>query len=72
MTLLFTGKSSKGGEEPTELLKPLAFEYLEELYRRKMIDLIEADGKDGKPVLLAVISNAKISNGKIVEIADEK
>lgn len=66
MTLSFTGKSSRNGDEPTELLIPLAFEYLAELNRRGMIELLATVGKDGQPVLLAVIPSAKVEDGKIV------
>lgn len=57
-----------GNNEPVELLKPLAFEYLAELSRNGLAELIESIGVDGRPVLIAVIPNAKIVDGKIVEI----
>jgi len=68
MTIGFTRQSMSNGEEPTELLKPLAFEYLSELNRMGLIEFIETVGTDGYPVLLAVIPHAKIEDGKIVDV----
>jgi len=70
MTIGFTGASSMNGAEPTELLKPLAYEYLAELNRMGLIEFIETVGTDGIPVLLAVIPHAKVLDGKIVETND--
>lgn len=68
MTLHFINSPLRNGDEPTELLKPLAFEYLAELNRRGMIQLLETVGKQGEPVLLAVIPNAKVEGNKIVDV----
>lgn len=68
MTMGFTDESSKNGAEPTELLKALAFEYLVELSRAGVIEFLETVGTDGNPVLLAVIPNVRLEDGRIVEI----
>jgi len=67
MTIGFTGASSMNGAEPTELLKPLAWEYLAELNRMGLVEFIESVGTDGYPVLIAVIPHAKVLDGKIVD-----
>lgn len=56
------------GDEPTGLLLPLAFEYLAELNRRGTIQLLETVGKQGEPVLLAIIPNAKVDGDRIVDV----
>jgi len=66
MTIHFTGMHLTSGEEPPELLKQLAFEYLAELSRLGMIQLLETVGKKGEPVILAIIPNAKVEAGVIV------
>ena len=68
MTLQFTNPSSASGGEPTDLLIPLAFEYLTELARLKLVELMEVPSKDGAPLLLAVIPNAKVEDNKIVRV----
>lgn len=67
MTIKFTGLPSKNGEEPTELLKPLTFEYLAAMNRLKLIELLETVGTNGHYVLLVVIPNAKVDGDRIVE-----
>lgn len=67
MSSLGTGTLLKNGEEPTELLRQLAFEYLAALNRSGQCEFLEADGKDGVTVLLAVIPNACIEGPKIVD-----
>ena len=70
MTIGFTGASSMNGVEPTELLKPLAYEYLAELNRMGMVEFIESVGTDGFPVLIAVIPHVKLVEGKITEVTE--
>lgn len=72
MTISFTSKPSTSGEEPIELLRQLAFEYLMELERRKGIELIEITGIDGVPCMLAVIPHAKMLAGKIKTVGKEE
>jgi hypothetical protein len=67
MTMHFPS-SLLDGQEPSELLLPLAFEYLAELNRRGMIQLLETVGSEGQPVLLAIIPNAKVEGDKIVDV----
>jgi hypothetical protein len=68
MTMHFISQSLMNGDEPTELLRPLAYEYLAELNRRGMIQLLETIGSEGQPVLLAIIPNAKVEGDKIVDV----
>lgn len=70
MTIGFIDKSLSSGAEPTELLKPLAFEYLAELNRMGLAEFIESVGMDGFPVLIVIIPHAKVMDGKIVEITE--
>lgn len=72
MTISFTDKPSMSGEEPIELLRQLAFEYLMELERRRGIELLEITGIGGVPCLLAVIPNAKVLAGKITTVGKEE
>ena len=65
-----TSAPLKNGEEPIELLMALASEYLAALANRGMVEFLECVGKDG-PVLLAVIANAKVVDGKIVIVGNE-
>ena len=65
-----TSAPLKSGEEPIELLMALASEYLAALASRGMVEFLECVGKDG-PVLLAVIANAKVVDGKIVIVGKE-
>lgn len=67
MTIKFTDLPSKNGEEPTELLKPLTFEYLAAMNRLGLIQLLETVGSEGQHVLLAVIPNAMVDGDRIVE-----
>lgn len=71
MTFEFTKMPSMNGDEPTELLKPLAFEYLAEMNRRGLIQLLETVGSEGQYVLLAIIPNAKVDENKIVETMEK-
>lgn len=66
MTLIFTNPSTASGGEPIDLLIPLAFEYLSELARLKLVELTEVPDKNGTPLLLVVIPNAKVEDNKIV------
>ena len=68
MTLHFTNPSTASGGEPTDLLIPLAFEYLSELARLKLVELTEVPAKNGTPLLLVVIPNAKVEDNKIVRV----
>ena len=70
MSLEFTNKSLTNGGEDTELLRLLAWEYLEELNRMGLIEFIESVGKDNFPVLIAVIPHAQIVDGKITEVTE--
>lgn len=72
MSITFTEKPLTGGEEPTELLRQLAYEYLAELNRRGIAQLLELSGTDGSPILLVVIPNAKVVEDKIVDVPTEK
>ena len=67
-TLSFTNKSLTSGGEPTELLRELALEYLAELARMKLAELMESSSKDGSPILIVVIPHAKVQDGKIVYV----
>ena len=64
----FINQSTASGGEPIDLLIPLAFEYLSELARLKLVELKEIANKDGKPLLLVVIPNAKVEDNKIVHV----
>lgn len=68
MTIGFTEPSLSNGGEDIDLLRLLGFEYLEELNRVGLAELIEVVGKDGQPALIAIIPHAKISEGKIVQV----
>lgn len=68
MTISFTNPSSASGGEPIDLLIPLAFEYLSELARLKLVELTEVPAKNGTPLLLVVIPNAKVEDNKIVRV----
>lgn len=71
MTLHFTKESSNSGDEPTELLRALAFEYLTALVREGLAEFVETVGRDGQPILLAAIPGVRVEDGKIVEVANE-
>ena len=65
MTIAFP---TEGNTEPPELLRALAFEYLSELARLKLVELAEVPAKNGTPLLLVVIPNAKVKDNKIVRV----
>lgn len=67
-TLNSTPEPLTSGDEPIELLRQLAFEYLAELESKGECEFLACEGKEGQPVLLAVIPNAKIADGKIVSV----
>lgn len=67
VTIGFTEQSSSNGGEPIELMKALAFEYLAELNRMGLVEFIESVGKEGQAVLIAIIPNVKVQDGKIME-----
>lgn len=67
MTIQFTKPSTTSGDEDIELLKALCYEYLADLSRRGRVEFMETVGTDGFPMLLAIIPNAKILEGKIVD-----
>jgi hypothetical protein len=60
-----TPEPLKNGDEPTALLRALAFEYLCDLERRQDVQFLEVVGADGGTVLLVVIPNAKVVGNKI-------
>ena len=65
-----TSEPLKNGEEPIGLLIQLAYENLVALANRGQVEFLECVGKDG-PVLLAVIANAKVVDGKIVIVGKD-
>lgn len=71
MTILFTGKPSTNGGEPTDLMRILAFEYMGELAKRKEVELMEVNGNGDVPLLLIIVPNAKVVDNKIVRIEQD-